>query len=162
MATGSFIPLLAAGGLADAFSNILNEVLAKTSSFVAPIVPVSRMERTTAGDKIYLAFFRPNQSGMWSGNIKKYGVQQTNDASKGLVVGDILDASGSKALDSNGEFYASTKSFWTTSSSDGGEVQVGGVGEILQNRTSARNIYTLLPGMTRMKITGLILTHLSI
>jgi len=141
---GKFYTTSGAGGLADAFANILNEVLAKTSSFVAPIVPVSKMERTTAGDKIYLAFFKPNQSGMWSGNIKKYGVQQTNAGS--LVVGDILDSSGSKALGSNGEFFPSSKSFWTTSSSDGGEVETGGVGEVLQNRTAARNIYTLLPG----------------
>ena len=142
---GKFYTTSGAGGLADAFANILNEVLAKTSSFVAPIVPVSKMERTTAGDKIYLAFFRPNQSGMWSGNIKKYGVQQTNAGS--LVVGDILDSSGSKALDSNGEFYPSSKSLdWTTSSSDGGDVETGGVGEVLQNRSSDRKIYTLLPG----------------
>jgi type IV pilus assembly protein PilY1 len=141
---GKFYTTSGAGGLADAFANILNEVLSKTSSFVAPIVPVSKMERTTAGDKIYLAFFRPNQSGMWSGNIKKYGVQQTNSGS--LVVGDITDSTGSKALDSNGDFFPSSKSYWTTSSADGGEVEEGGVGEVLQNRTSARNIYTLLPG----------------
>jgi type IV pilus assembly protein PilY1 len=141
---GKFYTTSGAGALADAFANILNEVLAKTSSFVAPIVPVSKMERTTAGDKIYLAFFKPNQTGMWSGNIKKYGVQQTN--SESLAVGDILDVSDSKAIDANGTFYPSSKSFWTTSSADGGEVEMGGVGEILQNRTAARNIYTLLPG----------------
>jgi type IV pilus assembly protein PilY1 len=142
---GKFYTTSGAGGLADAFSNILDEVLAKTSSFVAPIVPVSKMERTTAGDKIYLAFFRPTQSGMWSGNIKKYGVAQSNDPSKGIIIGDILDVSGSKALDSSGAFYPSSKSYWS-SVSDGGEVRAGGVGEILQNRTSDRKIYTLLPG----------------
>jgi type IV pilus assembly protein PilY1 len=161
---GKFYTTEGSAGLADAFSSILNEVLAKTSSFVAPIVPVSKMERTTAGDRIYLAFFRPNQSGMWSGNIKKYGVALSKDPSKGIDVGDILDSSlSSKALDSKGEFYPSSKSFWTTSSSDGGEVQVGGVGEVLKNRNEPypagtpvqdpvndpltfRNIYTLLPG----------------
>ena len=143
---GKFYTTSGAGGLADAFSTILNEVLAQTSSFVAPIVPVSRLERTTAGDKIYLAFFRPNQTGMWSGNIKKYGVAQADDSSKGIVLGDILDVSGSKALDSYGEFYPSSKSYWTTSSTDGGEVEVGGVGEVLKKRTTARKIYTLLPG----------------
>jgi type IV pilus assembly protein PilY1 len=143
---GKFYTTEGSAGLADAFAKILNEVLAKTSSFVAPIVPVSKMERTTAGDKIYLAFFRPNQSGMWSGNIKKYGVAQSNDPSQGIVLGDILDSTGSKALDLYGAFYPSTKSFWTTSSADGGEVEVGGVGEILKARTAERNIYTLLPG----------------
>ena len=143
---GKFYNATGTAGLTDAFANILNDVLAKTSSFVAPIVPVSKMERTTAGDKIYLAFFRPNQSGMWSGNIKKYGVAQSNDPLNGIVVGDILDSTDSKALDTTGAFYPSTKSFWTTSGSDGGEVEVGGVGEKLQLRATARNIYTLLPG----------------
>jgi type IV pilus assembly protein PilY1 len=146
---GKFYTTSGAGGLADAFANILNEVLAKTSSFVAPIVPVSKMEKTTAGDKIYLAFFRPNQSGMWSGNIKKYGVAQTRNPSNGIEVGDILDVAGAKALDSNGAFYPSSKSYWTTSSSDGGEVEAGGVGEVLQKRdftSNPRKIYTLLPG----------------
>jgi type IV pilus assembly protein PilY1 len=73
-------------------------------------------------------------------------VAQSNDPEKDVVAGDILDSSDSKALDSNGGFYSSSKSFWTTSSSDGGEVQVGGVGEILLARTTARNIYTILPG----------------
>jgi type IV pilus assembly protein PilY1 len=40
---GKFYTTSGAGALADAFANILNEVLAKASSFVAPIVPVSKM-----------------------------------------------------------------------------------------------------------------------
>jgi type IV pilus assembly protein PilY1 len=131
-------------GLADAFTTILSEILAKTSSFVAPIVPVSRLERTMAGDKIYLAFFKPELTGLWSGNIKKYGVAQARDTLKGIEVGDILDASDSKALDSSGQFYATSRSYWTTSGPDGGEVEKGGVGEVLKNRTSARQIYTYL------------------
>jgi type IV pilus assembly protein PilY1 len=151
---GKFFTTSGSRGLTDAFANILNEVLRKTSSFVAPIVPVSKMERTTAGDKIYLAFFSPNQSGMWSGNLKKYGVAQEKNPSQGIEAGDILDVSGSKALDSNGEFFPSSRSYWTTSSSDGGDVQIGGVGQVLQNRTEARKIYTLLPGDASDEDTG--------
>lgn len=131
-------------GLADAFTTILSEILAKTSSFVAPIVPVSRLERTMSGDKIYLAFFKPEQTGMWSGNIKKYGVAQTKDPLKGIEVGDILDVSGNRALDSNGQFYSTSRSYWTTSGQDGGEVEKGGVGEVLKNRSPVRKLYTYL------------------
>lgn len=141
---GKYLSANNTAGLADAFTTILSEILAKTSSFVAPIVPVSRLERTMAGDKIYLAFFKPEQAGMWSGNIKKYGVAQARDTSKGIEVGDILDVSGSKTLDSNGQFYDTSRSYWTTSGQDGGEVEKGGVGEVLKNRTSARQIYTYL------------------
>lgn len=76
--------------LANAFQNIVGDILEKTSSFVAPIVPVSRMERTSSGDKIYLALFQPNQDRMWSGNIKKFGVAQANDSSKVFKSGTSL------------------------------------------------------------------------
>ena len=128
--------------LANAFQNIVGEILAKSTSFVAPIVPVSRLERTTAGDKIYLAFFKPVSSGIWSGNIKKYGVQQTDDPSAGLIAGDIIDRNGLKALDSYGQFYSTSRSYWTLSAMDGGEVEQGGVGEVLMDRLNLRNIYT--------------------
>jgi type IV pilus assembly protein PilY1 len=133
-----------AAGLANALTSILSEILPNDSSFVAPIVPVSRMERTTAGDKIYLAFFKPEPIGMWSGNIKKYGVAQTRDTSAGIEVGDIVDRTGTKAIDSNGQFYDTSKSYWGAAIQDGGEVKKGGVGQILINRTSGRNIYTYL------------------
>ncbi len=139
-------------GLADAFQNIMGEILSKSTSFVAPIVPVSRMERTTAGDKIYLALFKPEANGMWYGNIKKFGVAQKDNSSKGIETGDILDVYGAKALDSRGQFFSTTKSYWSADA-DGGEVQKGGVGEVLMNRTTARNIYTY------MGTTNILLTH---
>jgi type IV pilus assembly protein PilY1 len=139
---GKFFIATSGSSLADSFTTILGEILSKTSSFVAPIVPVSKLERTMAGDNIYLAFFKPIQSRMWSGNIKKYGVQQTTDPTQSLQVGDILDVNGSKALDPKGEFYPDSRSYWTITSADGGEVEKGGVGEILRNRTTARKIYT--------------------
>jgi type IV pilus assembly protein PilY1 len=142
---GKFYTTSSTAGLADAFSTILGEIFAKTSSYVAPIVPVSKFERTTAGDKIYLALFKPSMTGMWKGNIKKYGVAQTVDLSTNTNVGDILDVSNKKAVDSQGKFYPSSKSFWSTVA-DGGEVELGGVGEKLLNRSNPRKIYTFLPG----------------
>jgi type IV pilus assembly protein PilY1 len=142
---GKFYTTSSTAGLADAFSTIMNEIFAKTTSYVAPIVPVSRFERTTAGDKIYLALFKPTLDGMWKGNIKKYGVAQTMNPFTRTNVGDILDVSNKKAVDADGKFYPSSKSFWS-SVADGGEVELGGVGEVLLKRPDARKIYTLLPG----------------
>ena len=130
--------------LADAFQDIVNEILEKSSSFVAPLVPVSRMERTSAGDKIYLALFQPKNDGMWSGNIKKFGVAQETNTLSGIFLGDIVDANGMAALNQDGEILPTAKSFWTTINMDGGDVEKGGVGEVLWNRTTARNIYTYL------------------
>jgi type IV pilus assembly protein PilY1 len=130
-------------GLADVFQNIIGDILSNSSSFVAPIVPVSRMERTTAGDKIYLALFRPVRDGTWYGNIKKFGVAQGDNPLTGIHTGDVIDANGMVAVDSRGQFLSTARSFWS-SNMDGGEVEQGGVGEILINRSSARNVYTYL------------------
>ena len=133
-----------AQGLANSFQNIIDDILMRTSSFVAPIVPISRMERTSAGDKIYLALFKPVKDRMWSGNIKKFGVAQTENVSEGVSIGDLIDSSGKKILDSNGQIVSTSRSFWTTSAMDGNDVEVGGLGEVLLNRTEARKIYTYL------------------
>jgi type IV pilus assembly protein PilY1 len=132
--------------LASAFQNIVSEILEKTSSFVAPIVPVSRMERTSAGDKIYLALFQPNQDKMWSGNIKKFGIVQS-----GAQVGQITDSKGLPALDDNGQILETSFSYWPSpipeNRMDGADVEKGGVGDILMNRdfsTNPRKIYTYL------------------
>jgi type IV pilus assembly protein PilY1 len=109
--------------LSDAFQNIIGEILAKSSSFVAPLVPVSRFERTSAGDKIYLALFQPVKDGMWSGNIKKFGVAQENNDLSGISIGDIVDANGAAALDKDGQILPAAKSFWTSIDQDGGDVE---------------------------------------
>jgi len=131
--------------LSDAFQNIIGEILSRTSSFVAPVVPVSRMERTQSGDKIYIALFKPASNSMWSGNIKKYAIAQY--ALAGIEPGDILDANGALALDSNGQFFETSRSYWTSILMDGGDSEKGGVGEVLLNRnfaTNPRKIYTYL------------------
>lgn len=128
-----------AQSLANVFQNIVADILEKTSSFVAPVVPVSRMERTTAGDKIYLALFQPNQNRMWSGNIKKYGIIQS-----GANAGQIIDVNNTLALDGDGQILPVARSYWTTVTMDGSDVEKGGAGEKLINRTSSRNIYTYL------------------
>ncbi len=129
--------------LAASFQNVISEILNKTSSFVAPIIPVSQVEKSSAGDKIYLALFKPQLDGMWKGNIKKFGIAQPNGVASdcpynsSYQVGDILDATCKEALDpSNGQFYDTAKSYWVTMyyDNDGGEVENGGVGEILKDQ----------------------------
>jgi type IV pilus assembly protein PilY1 len=140
-----------AGGLSTVFLNIIDEILAKSTSFVAPIVPVSRMERTTAGDKLYLALFKPQAHSMWLGNIKMYGVAQSDSAAN-YVKGDILDRNNQKAL-SGSNFLTASISYWNTTQ-DGGEVEKGGAGQVLLNRTQARNIYTYFAAKNNVVITS--------
>jgi type IV pilus assembly protein PilY1 len=135
---GRYYYSMDAQSLSFAFQNIIDEILEETSSFVAPVVPVDRMERTTSGHYIYIALFKPKNQKMWSGNIKKFEI---DDA------GDIRDATGALAIDpTTHQFYPAIRSFWTSAGLlDGGDAEKGGVGEILMNRnfaTNPRTIYT--------------------
>jgi type IV pilus assembly protein PilY1 len=127
-----------------AFQMIIDDILSKSTSYVAPVVPISQMERTSAGDRMYLAMFKPTMKSFWKGNIKKYGIVTQPSGDK--RVGDILDATNTLAMDAENKIKDSAKSFWS-SKADGGEVELGGVGEVLRNRdfsSDPRKIYTYM------------------
>ena len=130
------------------FQMIIEEVLSKSTSFLAPTVPISQMEKTTSGDRMYLGMFKPTEKSFWKGNIKKFGIAKSNDVAKGVVIGDVVDQNGNLAVDSeSSSIHDSAISYWSTGE-DGSEVEKGGVGEILKNMTdlSQRKIYTYLGG----------------
>jgi type IV pilus assembly protein PilY1 len=125
----------------SALQSIIDEILSKSTSYVAPVVPISQMEKTSAGDRMYLAMFKPTMKTLWKGNIKKYGIATQNTETVGI--GEILGSNGMQVMDSENKIKEGAISFWSTGA-DGGEVEKGGVGEILQKRTTSRNIYTYL------------------
>lgn len=122
--------------LALAFDQILTAISEENAVFVAPVVPISRMNRTYAGDKIYLGFFKPQQSGRWIGNIKRYGLDNA---------GILYDATGMEACTADGLIKDNTLSFWTVLGNDGPDVEKGGAAEVLDlliDSPTARNLYT--------------------
>jgi type IV pilus assembly protein PilY1 len=122
--------------LALAFEQILTAISEKNAVFVAPVVPISRMNRTYAGDKIYLGFFKPQQSGRWIGNIKRYALDGD---------GILYDATGAVACTADGLIKDNALSFWTTLGNDGPDAEKGGTAEVLGlliESPTARNLYT--------------------
>ena len=130
----------------------------KSASYVAPVISVDTANKTQNGEWLYMAFFKPTGK-RWLGNLKKYKlVKKLKDGEcadrteEEWVVTDNTGDSGSDALDCNGQFKVSSKSFWSTEV-DGGEVTKGGVGAQLYTRVKAaftsgayytgRNIYVL-------------------
>ncbi len=130
---GEYYTANSISGLSEAFQEIMANISEANAMFVSPVVPVSRMNRTYAGDRIYLGFFKPQQSGRWLGNLKKYGLDSN---------GDLIDANGNAATTSDGSIKDNARSYWSTSA-DGPNVAAGGVGEILLEQAS-RNIYTYM------------------
>ncbi|MGQ9647446.1 MAG: pilus assembly protein [Thermodesulfobacteriota bacterium] len=121
-------------------------IVAKSTSYVAPVVPISQMDSASSGDRMYLAMFKPKEGPFWKGNLKKYGIATENTENYNL--GDIVDASTppQAVMDGQNRFKAEAKSYWS-SAADGGDVDKGGAGEVLLNRSftnNPRQIYTYL------------------
>ena len=125
-------------GLSDALAKIFANIMADNTSFVAPVVPVSPENKVFSGERVYIGFFKPSTTGFWSGNLKKYGLGV--NTSKEL---EITDKNGIVATNPDGSFKDNSTSFWGTTV-DGGNVEAGGVGIQLYNRSTARSLYTYL------------------
>jgi len=122
-------------GLTSAMITILADIFEVNSSFVAPVVPVSPENRTYSGSRIYMGFFKPQSGKMWLGNLKKYGLDSN---------GNVVDRNNAAATSSDGSFLSTAVSYWS-GSPDGGNVESGGVGELLVSRdltANPRQIYT--------------------
>ncbi len=159
---GNYLLAANAAELADAIRTILtNIVQPKNSSFVAPVVPVSPENRTYSGSRVYMGFFKPESNRMWYGNLKKYALDSHNniiDAQSPPQYANFVDLDGNGLDDRdnailasfgaiNGSFRPLAVSYWSkkadgTDMFDGGEVASGGAGQVLVDRTTARNIYT--------------------
>ena len=122
--------------LSEAFYQIMSSISEENAVFVAPVVPISRMNRTYAGDRIYLGFFKPQQSGRWIGNIKRYALHDD---------GSLYDANDAAATTPDGLIKSNALSFWTTLGNDGPDVAAGGAAEVLNlmiEGGTPRNLYT--------------------
>jgi type IV pilus assembly protein PilY1 len=114
-------------GLNQALQQIVNQIISVSTAYTAPVVPISQMERTSSGDRIYVASFKPLDKSFWKGNIKRYRLAMTADPDRGIAVGDILDQNGDLATNSTGYILDSAYSYWNPGDTpDGGEVEPGG------------------------------------
>ena len=128
--------------------NYIIEILEKSTSYVAPVVPISQMEKTSSGNRMYLGMFKPQTTSFWNGNIKKFGIATEN--TDNYNIGDIIDAStpAQSVTDAWNRIKDGSMSYWSATA-DGGEVEKGGVGAILEARnlsSNPRKIYTYLTG----------------
>ena len=131
--------------LNDAIMNIRNFIIAlvaQSTSYVAPVVPISQFQSTNSENRIYLGMFKPTTTTLWDGNIKKYGIATTNTST--LSVGDVIDVNNQLVMTSQNTIKSTAQSYWS-SSADGGDVDQGGVGAVLlAGNPDSRNIYTYL------------------
>ncbi len=85
-----------------ALQAIIAEILSTSTSFVAPTVPISQLEKTTSENRLYLGMFKPSEKSFWKGNIKKFGIAtsvdcKTLDGVKFECIDCIADENGEKS-----------------------------------------------------------------
>jgi len=108
-------------------------------TFTAPVVPAAK---TTSGDKIYIAFFKPSEGNFWGGNVAKYGISSDNQ---------IVDATGDPATRPNGAVKNDAVPYWST-------IDWADVTKSNYIHNSNRNIYTYLTSLTQFESTNANLT----
>jgi type IV pilus assembly protein PilY1 len=128
---GNGAAYLASEGVAlrVALHGIVGDILKINSNYVAPVVPVSKLNRVYAGNSLYISLFRPIDGPEWKGNLKKFGFSNT---------GQILDkASVVDTTNYVADFTADPlpSSCWADSTNDGLEVDMGGAGARLLHQT---------------------------
>jgi type IV pilus assembly protein PilY1 len=137
--------------LDDAIMSIRNFILAlvaQSTSYVAPVVPISQFQNTSSENRMYLGMFKPTTTTMWDGNIKRYGIATTNTSTYG--VGDLIDVNNQLVMTSQNTIQSTAQSYWSPSA-DGGDVDQGGIGKILlSGNPDSRNIYTYLGTQTSL------------
>ncbi len=122
--------------LATAFTTIVTDILATSTTFIAPAVTVNDFNRLTHRDELYFGVFKPQGRPTWPGNIKHYKINSPDNI--------VVDANGVAAVDVNtGYFSGTSRSFWTLDADapDGDEVAKGGAAGLI---TTTRNLYTYL------------------
>ena len=114
-----------AAGLSQAILDAVNSIISRTSSFTAPVVPVTR---TTSGDKIYMAFFKPSDQNFWEGNVTKFGLNNQNE---------IVGSNGNLATWPNGSMREDAQPYWQT-------IDWANMAKSNGIQNYSRNIYTYL------------------
>lgn len=114
-----------------ALTSIIAQILQVNTTFTSPTVSVNAFNRTQNLNDLFVTVFRPSTNTHWPGNVKKYR----------LVNGEIVDQSGSPAVDpTEGFFFETSQSFWSDIV-DGNDVAQGGAAFELPAAVS-RNLYT--------------------
>jgi type IV pilus assembly protein PilY1 len=120
--------------LTNVFTNIVNEILTESTTFVAPAVAVNAFNRTETLSDLYISVFEPSQTFHWPGNLKKYRLEN----------GEIVDADGDPAVNpATGFFFGDSRSLWSPAN-DGDEITEGGAANRQPVNPNTREVYTFL------------------
>ena len=100
---GKYFSANDSAALADAFLEVAYDSSPVARSFSAPVYTVDPNSMISHSDDIYLPLFKSSSLPRWYGNIKKFKLSDD---------GQIIDATGSPAIDSTGRLRVDAVDFW--------------------------------------------------
>ncbi|GAA4649583.1 hypothetical protein GCM10023116_18570 [Kistimonas scapharcae] len=148
-------------GLVSALQEIIQDILSQDANFAAPGVAVNAYNKLTHKNELYYSMFKPETGAAWTGNLKRYALEEichdsndnTVDCNSDTVSGSetlIVDSSGQPATDMDpssetaGFFKKDARSWWSTVD-DGGNVALGGAAEQITPANRTLLTYTATP-----------------
>jgi type IV pilus assembly protein PilY1 len=129
---GNFHEASSVGDLVTAFTDIVASAIVDSTSYAAPSVSINAFNRISHNNEIYFAIFKPGQTPLWDGNIKKFKIAN----------GNIVDKNGNPAVDEITRGIKETATSVWSDEPDGMVVTKGGAGGVLSNMISSRKIFT--------------------
>ncbi len=152
-------------GLVSALQEIIQDILSQDANFAAPGVAVNAYNKLTHKNELYYSMFKPETGAAWTGNLKRYALEEICHNSNGTMVdcdSDTVSGSETLIVDSSGEpatdmdpssetagfFKKDARSWWSTVD-DGGNVALGGAAEKITPANRTLLTYTDTPPIPR-------------
>ena len=117
-----------AENLEKALTDIVTQVIESASSLGSPSYSVNVLNGLEHENEIYIPLFSKSSSVRWSGNLKKFGLVNSNRGGSEIKV--IQGKNGLDAVDESGAFTSDALDYWsegTADSPDGSSLEKGGV-----------------------------------
>lgn len=129
---GKYYPAASAAALSGVFEEIVSSLADAGVSVAAPGAAVNALNRFEHLDELYYSLFKPSTSVSWRGNVKRYRLKD----------GDIVDVSGSDAIDPDSLSFSSASRSWWSEGPEGADTLGGGAAGRL--RPDERRLFTWL------------------
>ncbi len=134
---GAYYSANSAEELSAAFRNIFDAVANGNNIQAATGVSVDQSNRTQHTDQLYFSLFEPSRDVLWPGNLKRYRLRAPDADHPEFSIVDVND---DPAIDDDGDFLATSRSFWSANA-DGRAVREGGAREHIPTN---RQIFSFL------------------
>ena len=156
--------------LLNTFTDIFNQIISVSTTFVSASVPVNSFNRAEIIDNVYISLFQVEKSGKptWVGNVKKLRIAGLADG-----IPTVVDVNGNPAIAADGRIRFDALTYWTDAAAlppadpdageidgaDGRSVNRGAAGQkipgylgltpgILNSDAGARQLFYNVPGST--------------